>query len=621
VCGIFGIAAPAAPDPAILARAEQLQRHRGPDAQHRTIERLGRLHVGLAHQRLAIIDLSPAGEQPMRSPSGRSLVMHNGEIYNYRELRVELEAAGVRFATHTDTEVIAAACELWGVEAALRKMNGMWAFAWLDFPNARLVLARDRFGKKPLYLARGAHGLAFASEMKTLLRALPLRSRVNMQAVASYLGASQLDCDERATFLSEIEKLPAASYAELDASGPDLSLKIRRYWRLDAAEPLQISFAAAAEQVSELLDDAVRLRLRSDVPLGILLSGGLDSSAVAASAARQLGGAELVSISAVSNDKASDESPFSRHVVRHLGLAPREVQLEFDAGQLLGLIADVSAQNDEPIGGFACVAQSLLMRRARDLGITVLLSGQGADEAFCGYRKYVGFEVLARLRARQPWAALQLLGGFLWRGTLFAKLSPADAARYLPRWLRTTLPALRGPATRDLPLPELGLNGSDVRARQRADLEHYSVPALTHWEDRSSMASSREVRDPFLDYRLVELGVRLPMHFKMQRGYTKYVLRHAVERRLPPEIVWRRDKRGFATPEARFLAGPLRSTLEGLADADAFIIRTGMVDATAARARLSEFLARPGARVPSREIFQLLSLELWLRAYADVLSL
>jgi asparagine synthase (glutamine-hydrolysing) len=620
MCGVFGVVSPGPVDAAMLARAEVLQWHRGPDARRQWTGTVGRLNVGLAHQRLAIIDLSPLGVQPMLSPSGRSLIAYNGEIYNYRELRVELAAAGVRFATQTDTEVIAAACELWGPEAAFRRMNGMWALCWLDFDRQRLILSRDRFGKKPLYLARGKHGLAFGSEIKALLRAVPVTAGVNAGAVAAYLGAYQVDWDNE-TFFTGISKMPAASFATIDASGGDLDLKITRYWSIELGNGRSQDRHAVAEQLRDLIDDAVRLRLRSDVPVGLLLSGGLDSSAIAASASLALsGGAPLTCITAVSSDPSTDESAFSRQVATHVGANRREVSLDLGTEQLLDLIGRVTEQNDEPVGGFACVAQYLLMRQAKELGITVLLSGQGADESFCGYRKYAAFHIQSLLRDGRLWAAAQQLAAFGIKGGALSGVRMADAARYLPRALRPQLPPVAGPATRELPLPELGAGTRELRERQIADLEHLSVPALTHWEDRNSMAWSREVRDPFLDYRIVEFGVRLPVDEKIARGYLKYALRRAVADRLPAEIVWRREKRGFTTPEARLLRAAPRDTVQDLIGPDSQMVLTGLVDPAGARARLALFQDRPDSAVPSRDIFQLMSLELWLRAYSDVLT-
>lgn len=361
------------------------------------------------------------------------------------------------------------------------------------------------------------------------------------------------------------------------------------------------------------------------MPVGLLLSGGLDSSAIAAFAVGQLkSGGDLTFISAVSDDPQSDESPFIHTVASHLRRPVREVRLELPTQEILSLVAKVTEQCDEPIGSFACVAQNLLMRRARELGVTVLLSGQGADEVFCGYRKYAAFQVQALLRAGRWLTAARLIAGFLREGTVLNQFSLADARRYLPPALTPRLPSVAGPALADARLlcPPLG-NRRDPRDRQRADVESLSVPALTHWEDRNSMAWSCEVRNPFLDYRVVKFGINLPMSLKIRRGWTKYVLRRAIEGRLPSSIVWRRDKRGFSTPEARILRRELRDRVGEIVAPDAEMVRRGLVRADQVRSCFAQFLEARSAltqRVASREIFQLLSLELWLRAYRDNLS-
>jgi asparagine synthase (glutamine-hydrolysing) len=624
MCGLFGVVSDAPLDAQILETAQAVQKHRGPDAQRVQRLNVGRWHVGLAHQRLAILDLSEAGTQPMLSPSGRSLIAYNGEVYNYLELRAELAERGIEFRTRTDTEVIAAACEVYGVAGALQRLNGMWAFVWIDFAAQRIFVARDRFGVKPLYLCEQQGSFAFASEIKTLLRALTLRCAVNTAAVATYLRALQQDTGTQ-TFFEGITKLPAGHYAEIVATAAGPRARLSRYWNLTLDEQPPKSEAAAVEEVRFLLADATRLRLRSDVPVGLLLSGGLDSSAIAAMASDRLGAdSNLTFISAVSDDRASDESFFIHIVARHLSRPVQEVRLRFPQDGIVPLIGRVTEVCDEPISGFSCVAQNLLMQRARERGVTVLLSGQGADEVFCGYRKYAAFQLQSLLRTHRWRAAARLLAGFLREGTVLNQFNIADARRYLPGWLVPPLPDVCGPALANAPLlcPPLG-SGVDVRERQRLDVESLSIPALTHWEDRNSMAWSREVRNPFLDFRLVQTGVNLPMPLKIRAGWTKYVLRRALGDSLPRSIIWRRDKRGFATPEASLLRNELRAQVGELLGPSSEMVRRGLIDPRAARARFSAFLRHASAwrqTVASRDIFQLLSLELWLRAYRENLG-
>jgi asparagine synthase (glutamine-hydrolysing) len=359
--------------------------------------------------------------------------------------------------------------------------------------------------------------------------------------------------------------------------------------------------------------------------VGLLLSGCLESSAIAALVNEHLGSAgDVTFISAVSDDPATDESPFIHTVGQHLGRPIREVRLEFAQHEILPLIGRVTEQCDEPIGSFSCVAQNLLMQRARELGVTVLLSGQGADEVFCGYRKYAAFQLQALLRAGHWLAAMRLFADFMQQRTVLNQFNLAEARRYLPQWLVPPLPDLAGPALAGQPLLGAPLGArDDLRERQRADVESLSIPALTHWEDRNSMAWSREVRNPFLDYRLVHFGVNLPMALKIHSGWTKYVLRRAVESSLPASIVWRRDKRGFSTPEARMLRNELRAAVHELLSASAEMVRRGLVNQQAARERFAAFLngsPQSSQAVGSREIFQLLSLESWLRAFRQHLS-
>jgi asparagine synthase (glutamine-hydrolysing) len=624
MCGVFGIVSNSPIEPHVLEAAQQIQLHRGPDAQRTQQLQVGRWHVGLAHQRLAILDLSESGTQPMVSPSGRSLIIYNGEVYNYLELRSELEARGVVFRTRTDTEVIAAACEAYGVQEALERLNGMWAFTWIDLQASRIFIARDRFGVKPMYICERQGMLAFASEIKTLVRALQLRCPVNLRAVATYLRALQQDTTEE-TFFSGIVKVPPGHYGEIVDTAQGPKARMTRYWQLDLSGDEPTGEALAVEETRALLADSIRLRLRSDVPVGLLLSGGLDSSAIAALASEQLGPhSDLTFVSAVSDDPATDESAFIRVVARHLSRPVHEVRLQFPEQGILPLISRVTEQCDEPLGGFSCVAQNLLMERARQMGVTVLLSGQGADEVFCGYRKYAAFQLQALMRAGRFAAAARLLAGFVRQRTVLSQFNVADARRYMPKWLTPSLEDVGGAALDGAALlgPSLG-NRADVRERQRIDIESLSIPALTHWEDRNSMAWSREVRNPFLDYRLVRLGARLPMPLKICGGWTKYVLRRAIADRLPPSITWRRDKRGFTTPEARMLRNELRRDVGELLSPAAEVVRRGLIDPRVARSRFATFLGSASAlrqSVASRDIFQVLSLELWLRAYRENLS-
>ena len=619
MCGIFGVVS-REPVGSLLDVAEQMQLHRGPDAQSKREWLVGDWHVGFAHQRLAILDLTPAGVQPMTHDAGRTWISFNGEIYNYLELRAELARQGHTFTTGTDTEVALVGIQEWGFEEALSRFNGMWAFAWLDLARAELRLARDRFGVKPCYLLSGAQRLLFASEIKALLATSGERHAVDRYAVGAYLDQLQVDFDNR-TFFEGISKLPAGHFARLDLRSSRPEWKFTRFWSLSPrGVRLPRGLDEAVDEVRHLLDDSVRLRLRSDVPVGILLSGGLDSSSIAAAVHKIHGASEVVLLGAVSDDPAVDESIYMRQVARYLDRPLQEVRLEFDRQSLLDLIRKVTWQNDEPIGAFSCVAQYLLMQQARESGVTVLLSGQGADEAFCGYLKYVAFYIQECARAARYGQVLRTLGAHWARGTVLREFSLAAARRYLPPLLRGPAMSLRGPALLGQPPLDLSLTaGVSVNQRQVLDFESYSVPALTHWEDRNSMAWSKEVRNPFLDYRLVQLGVALPMEYKVRYGWTKYVLRRAMETRIPSEICWRRDKRGFTTPDANWLRHELRPSVEAITHGAARCVRSGLVNPAALANRYESLLATRGPSLMSREVFQCLSLESWLESFEPYL--
>jgi asparagine synthase (glutamine-hydrolysing) len=351
------------------------------------------------------------------------------------------------------------------------------------------------------------------------------------------------------------------------------------------------------------------------------LSGGIDSSAIAGAAHYANRGSDLILLGAISDDPAVDESRYMRQVARHLGRPLREVKLEFDSDSLLNLIRQVTWQNDEPTGSFSCVAQYLLMRKAQEVGVTVLLSGQGADEAFCGYLKYLAFYLQHLTRRGAYGRALQAIAGHWRQGTVLREFTVTAARRYFPRLLQRGRSSLTGPAVRGQPMLDLALpSGVSVNQRQVLDFERYSVPALTHWQDRNSMALSKEVRDPFLDYRLVELGVALPVELKLRHGWTKYVLRRATEGRIPPEISWRRDKRGFTTPDAEWMRRELRPALESIMDGAAHCVRRGLIDPSALAHRYRRFLATRGPSLVSRELFQCLSLESWLESFEPYLE-
>jgi asparagine synthase (glutamine-hydrolysing) len=546
-----------------------------------------------------------------------SVLVYNGEIYNYVELRRQLEGCGVRFQGHSDTEVLINALEVWGVAEALPRLNGMWAFAWLDVRSRQLTLSRDRCGEKPLYVAAGVDGLVFASELKAALALRTQRSDLNGGPILDFLALGLLDVSTE-TMIQGIRQVAPGTFVTYELSDQTaVASEERRYWSPSRSAPdCARSLESYVDRVRDVLEDSVRIRLRSDVPVGILLSGGLDSSAIAAAAAAA--GTELTLYSLRNEDSAIDESPYARAVADRLSLPVSWLTMPADRD---GLMKDVEAAtwaSDAPLAGFSYVALFRIMRMARETGVTVLLSGQGGDELFCGYRKYLGFQ-LADLARRGNWLDLaRRATPWLRNGTLIPQWSTAEATRYLPRFLRTRSASLLGKRLSDLNQSFVGLaRGQSLQDRQIADLTQFSVPTLVHYEDRLSMAWAREVRLPFLDHRLVDLAVPAPIEFKLGPGWSKYALRKAIQPWLPHEVVWRRVKQGFTTPEAGWMRGELQAAIREYLPPSAEVFRRELVDQqafSALNARMCE-PGRKGRNVWGRDVFRVLALEVWLRRF------
>lgn len=502
--------------------------------------------VYLGHRRLSILDLSSAGQQPMTDGRGRWITF-NGEIFNFIELREELKALGCTFRTETDTEVILHLYDKFG-ESGFQRMNGMWALAIADLPARRVVLSRDRFSIKPLYLLRNEQAVYFASEIKQLLPLLP-QKKANLSVLYAFLSQGLLD-HSLETFFCGITRVPPKTNIVIQL--PQGTWLESKYWEF-ASVPAQ-SPLATQEEFRDLLIDSVRLRLRSDVKVGLLLSGGLDSSSLAV-ATKCAGTMELESYSVVSDESEFSEEPFIDSVNHSLGL--KSIKFRFRLSHIEEMLEKSLDHSGEPFGGLSVVAQYGMFQTIRENSdAKVLLSGQGGDEVLLGYMKFFFLHVQELLRkGRYYAAALQLLSSAI-RRTAVRQFRLSEAKRYLPYAQRRNQRILRGSYK---PVPVWAGNG--VRSRQIADFDLYSVPALAHYEDRNSMAQSMEVRHPFLDHRLVELSLRFPPDCQFKGGWTKSVLRDSFPE-LPDAVRWRRDKQGFTTPEELWLRRDLTSLIE-----------------------------------------------------------
>src|SRR5487761_99405 len=603
-----------------LVRMGAVQGHRGPDDQGTLVEVVSpNVALGLGNQRLAIQDLSTHGHQPMESPCGRYVIVFNGEIYNFRELAKELDADPILSISDSDTAVALAALARWG-EEAFSRFNGMWALAFYDRQRKRLLISRDRLGIKPLYWCRMDGSLYFASEIKTLLAVAPRKFDVEKDVVARYLFQSLTDTSAK-TFFKGIEAVPAGCYADLTLDRPiPGSLQFQAFWRhpYERGVRPEAAYQPDPHELWNLLVDSVGIRLRSDVPVGILLSGGLDSSAMLA-AAKTYAGSRLTALSVVSDDPRSNEEPFIDLMASHAGCDVVKVHIDANPQMLLGELERACWFSDEPVGGFSAVAHRLMMEQARAKGLTVLLTGQGTDEQLGGYNKYLYFYLMDCVRRGHWLKGAATAARFGLRGTVFREFTFEEARRYLP-WLRQRgVRDYAGPALEHCTVADTGMAGSYAE-REYLDVCRYSVPMLLHYEDRMSMSHSREIRVPFLDYRIVEYLARVPVEQKLNRGWIKWILRQAIAGQVPEAIRWRKDKKGFNIPGKEWARSHFRDAFMARFSDDMLAGRLGLVRPAAVRHLYERWLA--GDRSTAyKSVFSIYCLEVWLGAFAGYLNL
>jgi asparagine synthase (glutamine-hydrolysing) len=632
MCGITGWAHFDAHAPTEDGAAEMLRSmcarmvHRGPDSEGLMTAQ----GVALGMRRLAIIDLQ-TGEQPAASEDGRVSVILNGEIYNYQSLRAELGARGHTFRSASDTEVLPHLYEEYGT-AMLDRLNGMFAFALWDARRRRLFLARDPFGEKPLYWGVFGGKLLFASEPKVLLAHPAVTTRVNPDALRQYLAFDYVPAP--LSIYEGINKLPAAHALTLEGG----KMETWQYWDLSYRKPATApTEEEASETLRELLADSVRLRLVSDVPLGVLLSGGVDSSAVAALAVgASAGTVKTFSISFA--EKSFDESAYARGVADFLGTDHHEERLS--ANLAADLVGEIGSWMDEPLSDPSLIPTYLLCRFTRQ-HVTVALGGDGGDEIFAGYPMYYGHRV-ARAYSRVPGALRRLVVepairhlpvktknlSFDFKARRFVKgMQTDDTVARHHIWFGSFAPRdqerlLTGAAKR--------ASRADVYAQARSlfdscdanelfermqylDTKLYLAEDILAKVDRASMSVSLEVRAPFLDRRVVEYAASLPADFKLRGRTTKYILKRAIEP-LVPAFVTRRPKKGFGVPVAEWLKGRLRPLARDLLS-PARLARHGLFD-PAYVARLQDEHER-GFANHRKLLWTLLVFELWHESFVE----
>ncbi len=615
MCGIAGLvyrhgtrAAAAETVRRMIAR----QRHRGPDGEG-FYDTVG---ASLGHCRLAIIDLSDAGRQPMADPEGRCWITFNGEIYNYLELAQELRSLGHRFQGRSDTEVLLAAYRQWGVNC-LKRLRGMFAFAIWDENERGLFAARDRLGIKPFhYWTDGQQQLAFASELKALLEFLPER-RVHLQLARDFLAWNLLDHEPAETMLVGIKRLPPAHAL---IWRPDKGVKLWRYWNLEVSEELETPPARRAQLIAEFrqrFEESVSVHLRSDVPVGTCLSGGLDSSAIvcAVSAELQRRGAWREdwqhTFSACFTDPWLDERPYINTVAATANCRTHSV---FPSGERLREELDAWLwHQEEPVGGCSVYSQYCVARLAREHGIKVLLDGQGADEQLAGYRKFILVYLQQLVSAQRYVQAVRETLAFASSLEILRTSRLVDGRRYLFKSAPEVVQLWPDDKQPERPAA-LGL-GRSLGRRLEADLTRFSLPVLLRYEDRNTMAFGLEARVPFVDHFFVEWLATLPADLRLSGGWTKRILRDALIGVLPERVRTRKSKLGFLAPESKWLAGPLADWLKQTLHAPRHLAE--VVDLEGVRRLLARRIAGDRSMPLENILCRLAIYESWARQFLE----
>lgn len=639
MCGIAGFVTNRNLDdraPMILGAMTGAIIHRGPNSSGAWID--AERGVALGHRRLAIIDLSPAGHQPMTSPGGRFVVIFNGEIYNHHQLRTELEQEGIAPAWrgHSDTEVLTACIEAWGIRGTLQRANGMFALAIWDRRESRLTLARDRAGEKPLYYGRQGHSILFASELKAIAAHPEFERTVDRDAVAAFMRLSYVPTPM--SIWQGIHKLPPAHLIELYADAQELP-QPQCFWDIakiaadGAAHPFDDT-PALVDDLDALLRDAVGLRMEADVPLGTFLSGGVDSSVI--TAIMQVQSSRPVRTFSIGfGERGYDESGYACAVARHLGTDHRE--LHVDEAQAQAVLPKLPSIWDEPFADSSQIPTYLVNALARR-EVTVALSGDGGDELFAGYNRHVSgariWEGASRLPAflrRGVAAALtgpvaanamnglagatQLgarIGGLAERLPKIASIigadSPADFYEGLvSQWPRGANPVI---AASDTAIQSASPSFVDFRNTMLfLDTITYLPDDILAKVDRAGMAVSLEGRIPFLDHRLMEFAWRVPLSAKIRNGRGKHILREVLYRYVPATLI-DRPKAGFAVPIGAWLAGALRGWAESLLE-PATLRSQGYLDADAIARTWVRFLRGEKSLVP--QLWCVLMFQAWLQ--------
>lgn len=582
MCGIAGaLNWQAAPKEDSVKKMLAAIAHRGPDATG--VQSFGPIVLG--HQRLSIIDLTVSANQPFVDTGGQYAIVFNGEIYNFKSLRQQLEQQGVRFQSHSDTEVILEGYKVWGV-GVLEKLVGMFAFALWDAKKEQLLVARDRMGEKPFFYFEQDGVLLFASELQGLLQHEDISRKLDYAALQQYLTFNYVLSSH--CLISGVKKLPPAHYGILKRGE---TLQVRSYWDLSTffVNTKSVSESQAIDEFLSLFSEVLKGQLISDRPLGAFLSGGLDSSSVVAEMVKEKPAAEVETFCLDFKDTSYSEHEYSHQVAEHLGV---DHHVRLMSSDFVSRVPDILEQQDEPMADSSFIPTFLLAEFAKEK-VTVSLSGDGGDELFCGYETYAADRHYHTYQMVPKFLRKQLAGLAKWLvPTQFSKVSfdyklkafldaaSHDFEKAHLSWRRILSDVQQASLLRGDVLTQSNdsfatalafyddVKGSDyLNQAMYVDMKTWMVDDILVKVDRASMANSLEVRAPFLDHRLVEWAASLPINLKMNGKVKKYILKKAAEARLPQSIIYRK-KSGFNAPLAGWLIGPLREwamalTLEG----------------------------------------------------------
>jgi asparagine synthase (glutamine-hydrolysing) len=627
MCGIAGTVGCGSAE--IVTAMTDAERHRGPDDWGLEWFEEGR--CGLGHRRLSIIDLSPGGHQPQANDSGHLWITYNGEIYNYREVRRELEQSGQVFRTQSDTEVLVKAFETWG-EACLDRLNGQFAFAIYDRRNRSLFAARDRLGIKPFYYWHGGESLVFASEIKAILASGLVKAEPDLLALhnPTRFQISPL------TGFKGIFKLPPGHLLTFK----DATLSVRPYWTIEPREDATITEAEALARLDDLLRSSVDLQMVADVPVGVLLSGGLDSSIISAlMRERTSQPVHSFTIRFSEGDQAfersGDDSAFARKVADKLGFTHHEFEIKPD---IVDLLPRMVWHLDEPLADPAAINTYLISKAARDLGIVVLLNGVGGDEVFGGYRKQLACLKAEAYQALVPRPLQGMIRGALDRVPVATASRGLRVARWGKRFASfASLPqaerflasdsslsadqyeALFGPGasyrdTHFFKSQAPGMARTDLSYLTRMCLNDTRVFLPEHnltYSDKASMAAGVEARPPLIDHRVVEFMFSLRPDFRIRGNTQKYLLKKLSERYLPSDVIYR-PKAAFGSPLRAWMRGPLAPMVRDILSAPSVKAR-GLYD----HHYVTEMIEKDsrGLEDHSLTIWVLLTTELWFRTF------